>query len=80
MLLLLVERVQGTRPLAAHAVAAIERGPSDYTWIGDMATGGQAILVVQNGDVTGHIQSGLKFYEITPIGGRFVFRSETEIL
>ena len=36
----------------------IVRGPSDYTWIGDLAAGGQAILVVQNGEVTGQVQSG----------------------
>ena len=47
----------------------IVRGPSDYTWIGDMAAGGQAVLVVQDGEVTGQVQSGLKTYEITPIGG-----------
>jgi hypothetical protein len=47
----------------------IVRGPSDYTWIGDMAAGGQAVLVVRDGEVTGQVQSGLKTYEITPIGG-----------
>jgi hypothetical protein len=45
------------------------RSPTDYTWIGNMPRGGQAILVVQNGEITGLIQSGLNTYEITPIGG-----------
>jgi hypothetical protein len=48
----------------------ITHGASDYTWIGDLrGIGGQAILVVKNGDITGHIQSGANIYSVTPLGG-----------
>ncbi len=55
--------------VAATWRETITRGPTDYTWIGNMPNGGQAVLVVQNGEITGQIQSGLNTYEITPMGG-----------
>jgi metallopeptidase family M12-like protein/VCBS repeat protein len=55
--------------VAASWLQTITRSPTDYTWIGNMPSGGQAILVVHDGEITGHIQSGLNIYEITPIGG-----------
>jgi hypothetical protein len=45
--------------VAASWLRTIARSPTDYTWIGSMPGGGQAILVVQNGEITGHIQSGV---------------------
>jgi hypothetical protein len=45
------------------------RSPRDYTWIGEMqVTGGAVLLVVQDGQVTGSIMSGLDQFSVTPIG------------
>jgi hypothetical protein len=47
----------------------IERSPGDFTWIGEFPNGGNAILVVQDGEVTGQIQSGLDSFRVIPVGG-----------
>jgi hypothetical protein len=48
--------------------STVTRDASDFTWIGDMPNGGQAILVVQNGEITGSIRSGTDLYRVAPLG------------
>jgi hypothetical protein len=59
--------IEGT--VAATSRQTILRGEGDYTWIGEIPGRGQAIFVVRNGDVTGHVQSGGNVYSVTPLGG-----------
>lgn len=71
-----LDRATATLPLASDGTVRANRSklevrtPTDFTWSGKLPdTNGQAIFVVQNGDLTGHIQSGLNIYSITPLGG-----------
>ncbi len=46
------------------------RGAEDYTWFGsDEETQGSAVLVVQDGEMVGNIQSGDRMYRVRPLGG-----------
>jgi hypothetical protein len=48
----------------------LDRGPDDFTWIGrPESAGGQSVLVVRNGEITGIIHDGPDQYSITPLGG-----------
>ncbi len=55
--------------ITADKIALVYQTETDYTWAGDLkATRGHAAFVVKNGNVTGHIQSGLNTYNITALG------------
>jgi len=43
--------------------------PTNFTWTGDIVgTGGQIVLVVLDGELTGQIMNGTNIYTITPLG------------
>ncbi|MEX0409173.1 reprolysin-like metallopeptidase [Aquibium sp. LZ166] len=49
----------------------IERAEDDFTWIGQgSGEGGQTVLVVRDGQITGVIYDGFVQYSLTPLGGR----------
>ncbi|MFC3645065.1 reprolysin-like metallopeptidase [Aquibium oceanicum] len=49
----------------------IERAADDFTWIGQGdGEGGQTVLVVRDGQITGVIYDGFVQYSLTPLGGR----------
>ncbi len=51
-------------------VNRIERSTGDFTWIGEaIGEGGQSVLVVRDGQITGIIYDGFVQYSITPLGG-----------
>jgi peptidyl-Asp metalloendopeptidase len=58
------------RPVQAVRRNMVVRSDRDFSWTGDLlGVGGQALLVVQDGNVTGTIRSGVDLYRIVPVGG-----------
>lgn len=56
--------------LQANRRSKVVRSATDYTWVGDLQQRpGQAVLTVQDGDITGLIVTGFDKYTITPLGG-----------
>jgi len=62
--------VSGDSTLRLRLQHKLERGPGDFTWIGSTsADGGQTVLVVRNGEITGVIYDGLQQYSLSSLGG-----------
>ena len=45
------------------------RGANDYSWFGKSSNGGDVILVVRDGEITGLIHAGTNIYRVVPLGG-----------
>lgn len=61
--------LQDGRTLQVDGVRKTTRSATDFSWYGTLPNGGNAMLVVQNGDIVGSIRNGTDLYQIMPIGG-----------
>lgn len=57
------------RVLQVDGVRKTTRSASDFSWFGTLPNGGNAMLVVQNGDITGSVRDGTDLYQIMPVSG-----------
>lgn len=60
----------GGSSVVAVRSSRVERGPADFSWIGEInGAPGSVVLVAREGQVTGSVQNGLDLYSVIPLGG-----------